>query len=371
VRNVLTLVLTLVCVCVVCSAVLALVNQLTAGEIREQEARKEAQLRAEVLAGAGNEVRFDEPVTIRDRDYFVGRGPDGDLAGTVFMVETDQGYGGIIRLIVGVKPDGNTLAGVRVLQHGETPGLGARIVEVNPGDEEPWFLAQFKGLASGSVYVKQDDPAGSIDAITAATISSRAVTNAVRDALDEFTQYVAARLDGGAGIDGEQQAEKEARLRSEVLGGPDTTIEFDEPVTVDGTEYRVGRNSGGEVVGTVFTVETEKGYGGPIRLVVGMAPDGVSVAGVRVLAHSETPGLGARIEEIAEGDRQPWFLDQFTGLTADQIRLKQDGSAEGVDAVTAATVSSNAVIEAVHGAVERFTESGVSELVAGKRDSGA
>jgi len=193
--NTMRLVTTLVGVCLVCGTVLALVNELTADEIRRQETRKEERLRAEVIAGPGNTVEFDEPIAVEGRQYFVGRRPDGSHAGTVFAVETDKGYAGKIRLIVGIAPGGREIAGVRILKHGETPGLGARIVEVAPKEDEPWFLGQFKGLGSDQLYVKQDKPTGAVDAITAATISSRAVADAVREALDHFVQTVAPKLE--------------------------------------------------------------------------------------------------------------------------------------------------------------------------------
>jgi len=190
----LKLVVTLFCVCVVCSTVLALVNQLTADEIARQETLKEQKLRIEVLAGSGGDVQFDEPVTIDGRQFFVGRALHGSLAGTVFAAETDKGYAGKIRLIIGVAADGNSVAGVRVLKHGETPGLGARIVEKRPGEDEPWFLAQFQRLSCQQLFVRQDAPTGSVDAITAATISSRAVTNCVREEVDKFAKSVWPQL---------------------------------------------------------------------------------------------------------------------------------------------------------------------------------
>ena len=190
----LKLVVTLLCVCVICSTVLALVNQLTAEEIAGQEALIEQRLHTEVLAGAGNEVQFDDPVTIDGREYVVGHLADGSPAGTVFAAETDKGYAGKIRLIIGIAADGNSVAGVRVLKHGETPGLGARIKEKRPGEDEPWFLAQFKGLSFQQLFVRQDAPTGAVDAITAATISSRAVTDCVRVEIEQFTQSVAPLL---------------------------------------------------------------------------------------------------------------------------------------------------------------------------------
>ncbi|MFA5143338.1 MAG: FMN-binding protein [Candidatus Omnitrophota bacterium] len=93
---------------------------------------------------------------------------------------------------------------------------------------------------------------------------------------------------------------------------------------------------------------TAKGYGGPIYMVVGVEPAG-TIRGIRILSHSETPGIGAAINEVSSVGRTPWFLAQFTGKRAGAIRLKKD-----VDAVSGATVSSAAVTNAVNECVAEF-----------------
>ena len=89
------------------------------------------------------------------------------LVGRVLAAST-QGYSGPIQGLVGLDPAG-AVSGVRVLVQTETPGLGAKIT----GQA---FLDQFQGKKAAEVALKKDDPAGKIDAVTAATISSRAVT---------------------------------------------------------------------------------------------------------------------------------------------------------------------------------------------------
>ena len=91
-----------------------------------------------------------------------------------------NGYNGYIRMIAGVDPNG-VIQGVIVLEHGETPGLGAKINEVSQGESEPGFLKQFKGKDVRNIAVKKD-----IDAITGATISSKAVTDAIRKTANEL-----------------------------------------------------------------------------------------------------------------------------------------------------------------------------------------
>ena len=100
----------------------------------------------------------------------------GSSIGSVYLVAT-QGYSGPIEAVFGMRADG-TLTGVRVLLQTETAGLGAKIVTDK-------FLGQYAGRARAEIALKKDDPAsGRIDAIAAATISSRAVTKAIRAAAD-------------------------------------------------------------------------------------------------------------------------------------------------------------------------------------------
>ena len=103
--------------------------------------------------------------------------------------------------------------------------------------------------------------------------------------------------------------------------------------------YRDGRP-----LGVAVEVETPRGYAGPIRLLVGIDAAGRVVA-VRVAAHRETPGLG----DVIDTRRSRW-MDGFTGRTigdppAAAWRLTVDGGA--FDAVTGATVTTRAVVEAV------------------------
>ncbi len=90
------------------------------------------------------------------------------------------GYGGAVNILVGIGTDGK-IAGLELLSHQETPGLGSKA-----GSEE--FREQFKGryLKNESDILKVDKDGGEIKAITAATITSRAVTRAATKALKIF-----------------------------------------------------------------------------------------------------------------------------------------------------------------------------------------
>ncbi len=114
-----------------------------------------------------------------------------------------------------------------------------------------------------------------------------------------------------------------------------------EPVTV----YRA--RQGGEPVALFATPVAPDGYGGPIRLLVGVYTDG-QLAGVRALAHKETPGLGDAIEV----ERNQWILG-FAGQSLNDPApaawaVRKDGGA--FDQFTGATITPRAVV----GAVRRF-----------------
>jgi electron transport complex protein RnfG len=108
------------------------------------------------------------------------------------------------------------------------------------------------------------------------------------------------------------------------------------------TVYRASK--GGEAVAAIFTTVAPDGYGGPIRLLMGVYRDG-SLAGVRVVAHSETPGLGDPIETR----RSDWIRD-FDGRSLgdpppEGWTVRRDGGV--FDQFTGATITPRAVTGAV------------------------
>lgn len=95
-----------------------------------------------------------------------------------------QGFSSFIRPIVGVDSSGKIVK-VKIPMEGlsETPGLGMKVTE-------KWFQDQFSNRSIDEVWLKKDNENGKIDAITAATISSRAATAAVREGLKKFSKYL-------------------------------------------------------------------------------------------------------------------------------------------------------------------------------------
>ncbi len=121
----------------------------------------------------------------------------------------------------------------------------------------------------------------------------------------------------------------------------------DKPQTV----YRARRM--GEPVAVVMESVAPDGYSGAIRLLLAITADG-TLAGVRVVSHRETPGLGDYIEE----EKSNWILS-FLGLslsnpTRSGWRVKKDGGV--FDQVSGATITPRAVVKAVHKTLQYFSQ---------------
>jgi electron transport complex protein RnfG len=101
---------------------------------------------------------------------------NGELVGLAVRTYSSKGFSGKISLAAGFKPDG-TIINIIVLEQKETPGLGTKMTE-------PRFKDQFMGKNPSEFSLKVKKDGGKVDAITAATISSRAFSDAVQKAHD-------------------------------------------------------------------------------------------------------------------------------------------------------------------------------------------
>lgn len=106
--------------------------------------------------------------------------------GFAFMTN-GRGYGGKIGILVGLEVN-RAVRGIRIISHQETPGLGAKITSLD-------FLDQFAGLSTDALAIRRDG--GAVDAITGATISSRAVAEGVVEGIVDMTAVLEAVGEGG------------------------------------------------------------------------------------------------------------------------------------------------------------------------------
>ncbi len=120
------------------------------------------------------------------QDVVVYQGIKKGLITAVAYSVSGQGYGGEIKLILGIKATGEIL-GVRVLSHSETPGLGDRI----EAEKDDWIYSfdglSLKQFSAEKWQVKKDG--GIFDQFSGATITPRAVVKAVKQGLDLFRQH--------------------------------------------------------------------------------------------------------------------------------------------------------------------------------------
>ena len=166
---VLRLALTLLAITAVVAAALAGVNSITKPEIEKLTAQKTQAAIEAVLPGGGEVVEFPETALV-SKVYASEVG---------YAVEvTPGGFDNTITMMVGVDKEGNVL-GIDIISHTETAGLGAVADAATPAGVS--FREQFAGKA-GSVSVTKDG--GEIEAITGATITSRAVCAGVNAALE-------------------------------------------------------------------------------------------------------------------------------------------------------------------------------------------
>ena len=194
-KEIFRLCLVLTVIAAVSAGVLAFVSQKTAEPI--QNALKEEKMSAvrSVLPPYDNDPDKDTKVVKNgeaDVIFYRGR-KDGAIVGVAFPVVAPNGYSGEIEIMVGVDTAG-VVQGIQILQHRETPGLGAKI-------ETEEFRANYKGASFSNPEtwdVVKDG--GTFKQITGATISSRAVTHAVARGLEFFAGHRAEILGpGGAG----------------------------------------------------------------------------------------------------------------------------------------------------------------------------
>lgn len=172
------MVTSLVIVCLVAALGLARVYLVTLPVIEQQKRDATEAALGEVLPGAAS---FSEQEPGR---LWYGLDAGGNRVGIVFKT-APRGYAGPVETMAGVDLNG-TVTGIRIASPAEglreTPGLGLKA-------REAWFRDQFKGRSAAGLRLAKDG--GTLDAISAATITSRAVVAGLREALAQYQGHLA------------------------------------------------------------------------------------------------------------------------------------------------------------------------------------
>ena len=169
-------------VTLIASATLGLVNDATIAPIAKAEKEKQTKAIASVLPEFNH---LADPVKVMPADgkdsitIFQGLDANNEVVGSAVQSYTYKGFSGYIEVMVGLDNKG-TVSGYQVLKHAETPGLGAKMGIWFNNTEKPKQNVIGRSLKEGTLTVSKDG--GQVDAITAATISSRAFLDAVNRA---------------------------------------------------------------------------------------------------------------------------------------------------------------------------------------------
>jgi electron transport complex protein RnfG len=195
VGEVLRLGLILMMVSLVAAVALGFVNAETAPIIEQQERMRRQEAMREVTSSLGDSLQFDSlaveglanPYAMVDRQLAVVAVSDavfGDRLGYTF-VAYGKGYSSTVQTMVGVDTAGR-IVGCSILYQQETPGLGANAANKS-------WIGQFEGKRISQCSVRKDG--GEIDSITGATITSRTVSDSVREGLEAMREQ--GMFDGG------------------------------------------------------------------------------------------------------------------------------------------------------------------------------
>ena len=296
----------LLVICAAVALVVSFVHTVTADTIAQAADRQKREAIVQIFGEA--EITEQEPLAGTDAFFSVG-----ELGWCVNL--TAGGFGGDIALMVGVNADG-TVRGVEIISHSETPGFGAKA-------DDPDYLGQYSGK-SGKFALGRD-----VDAISGATISSRAILGGVNQALDALAG--AGLIEGAIAVPGTW--EEDERVLQHMFDSYAEVAVCRAPAGVEAL-YAV------KDWGWGIRLNTD-GFGGKMTLMVGIDTDG-AVFGVEILEHSES-----------RWPEDSMYLIQFVGMSADML------TEDSVDAVSGATLSSRAIYEGVMRALEIAASEGL------------
>lgn len=180
-KEIINLGIKLFIIAAIAAVILGGAHKITAGPIQAQQKKENDAAMKEVLPKAEEfekqDIKVDETSVVKE----VNEGKAGsDVTGYVIKV-SPKGYGGLVEMVVGISTEGK-VEGIKILNHSETPGLGAKAPE-----EE--FSGQYKGKPiEKPLKVVKTEPSSDneIKAITGATITSKAVTTGVNGAIDFY-----------------------------------------------------------------------------------------------------------------------------------------------------------------------------------------
>lgn len=335
----------LLIIAAVTTFLLAFTNSQTAPII---EARREEAEAAALLVVMPEAEQFSEAMTLTTEEgdesglvpgeytYYEAYDAAGERIG-IIATGTTQGYAAPVTFMAGIDSEGN-ITGIEQLELAETPSIGMLAAA-------PDWQAQFVGK-TGPLQVSSAGGDTDIESISGATVTVNAVVGSINQVLNV----------ANVAYDGQLFAPPSGPSSSETLINtvPDAesfsermllTIEDGQHELVPAGEYHyyLALDASGETIAVIAVTFGEPGFTEPIEMMTGITPDN-TLTGITPLAHNETPGFGAVIDEEE-------FQQGMVGLEGPLT------VGENFDAISGSTWTTDAIANGVNKAV------GIADLI--------
>lgn len=369
------MILSLGIICLIIAGILALVNVATKDTIAQAETKAKVEAIKEIVPAFDNNPYEEQDTVALESEprplivYPAMHG--GQPVGYAIETYTDAGFAGHIDIMVGFDMQ-SQIVGFKVLKHGETPGLGAKIQEwfTSPAPNAD-LIRDVRGLdMSQASPLKVSKDGGKVDAITAATISSRAFIDALERAYRVYQSVV------GEGGPTAQPTESNCELpEREVIDSLFNTllpayrlVDKEKTDTADdGTPWLIqsyGTNDMSETTGLLVVTTSGDDYEGRcLPMLVCFDNNGALAA--FAIADLNAKGKLISISNDYGGNQDPATTKpskkSLIGkkVTPASLKLRKDGGS--IDAVSGSTVSSRAILQGIARAQRIFVEASANE----------
>lgn len=369
------MILSLGIICLIIAGILALVNVATRDTIAQAETKAKVEAIKEIVPAFDNNPYEEQDTVALESEprplivYPATQG--GQPVGYAIETYTDAGFAGHIDIMVGFDMQ-SQIVGFKVLKHEETPGLGAKIQEwfTSPAPSAD-LIRDVRGLdMSQASPLKVSKDGGKVDAITAATISSRAFIDALERAYRVYQSVV------GEGSPVAQAAESNCALpEREVIDSLFNTLlpayrlvdKAKSGTTDEGTPWLIqsyGTNDMSEATGLLVVTTSDDDYEGRcLPMLVCFDNNGALAA--FAIADLNAKGKLISISNNYGGNQDPATTKpskkSLIGkkVTPASLKLREDGGS--IDAVTESTVSSRAVLQGIARAQRIFVKASANE----------
>ena len=180
----LNMTISLFVITIIAGVSLGFINDITKGPKAKAKLERKVNAIKQVLPEFNNnpveQVKLIKSDKAKDSIEIYAGMMDDKLIGTAVIGSSEKGYSGLVKIMVGFNPD-ESIKNIVVLQQKETPGLGTKM-------KNEKFMRQFRGKKPSEFNLKPKKDGGDVDALTGATISTRAFGEATQMAYDVFVE---------------------------------------------------------------------------------------------------------------------------------------------------------------------------------------